>query len=119
MKRFWTLFSAFALASVLLWGIFTHNVWYKEGVIIGLLFVILILIIMQQRRYQLMTALLEQKVLERTAELSQLNEELKEQIHEHIQMEIALRESEKLFQKYFELNLGGWLFFLLTKDGFM
>ncbi len=107
MKRFGTVSSVLVLTSVLCWGIFTRNAWYKEGIIIGLLFVILILIIMQQRRYQTMTTLLEQKVVERTAELSQLNEELKEQIHEHIQMEIALQESEKLFQKYFELNLGG------------
>jgi PAS domain S-box-containing protein len=51
--------------------------------------------------------LLEEKVRERTAELSQANLQLKREIEERRRVEEALRQSERRFRNYFEQGLIG------------
>ncbi|MDM8524366.1 response regulator [Desulfococcaceae bacterium HSG8] len=58
-----------------------------------------------------------EKVLsKRTTELSDSNEELEQRISEYRHTEKALRESEKLFRKYFDLSMGGMAVISLERE---
>jgi len=107
MKRLWIIYSISAIIiSFLWWGKFCSPE-HKDAILVGLLFAVFFLIMRQHRYHQTTVALLEQKVLERTAELSEANRKLRSGLHDHKRANKLLQESEKLFRKYFELGLGG------------